>query len=207
MENMIRISRREQGSVFFAPAFGGFGKFASEQEFANYFEQLDEATVNKLFDTFFPVEVTALEGDGSMTGFTNNETWNGFEVPRFTTEAVRQALAEGGHLANPSFAEYTRFHFDANTETLFDIEAANGLPIPDDFDIAPFLQLLEQERTFDEVDEAAQKMGYTMRAADKVMVKIDGENEPVVLHEVGNGWCWENMDRFRNAPRRHAPGM
>jgi hypothetical protein len=195
---LVRVSQRVDGNVHFANASGGYGYVALEHDFAARYEPLSPEAMNKLFNTYKPIEVTALEGEGSMNGFTNGETWNGFEVPRFTTAEVLKALEEGGHLNHPSIQANTRYHFDENTETLWEFEVTASDTFSDDFDIRPIVELLSQNHPLDAAKELAESLGCRLSWSDKALIKPEGFKEPVVVHYVGNGWCWQNMERFKD---------
>lgn len=209
ISKLVRVSNRQDGTVRFASAWGGFVHLASEAEFGESFVKLDADVAAKLFQTFTPINVTALEGEVFMPGFVNGEQWNGWEVPRFTTDAVLEALNEGGHLSHPQVADNVRYHFDETTETLYELEAKDGGTIPENFDISPLIDLLANPVDMRKVKELGDVMGYRITRADKTMIIVEGREEPVVVHEVGNGWCWENMERFEKDVRpgsQIAPG-
>jgi hypothetical protein len=198
LAELTTVSERKDGNVHFANAWGGFVSFTTEAQFAEQFEKLPEKTVTKLIETCERISVTALEGAASMEGFTNGQTWNGWEVPMFTKETVLEALKEGGHLANPIILEFTRFLFDKNTNDLYEITVPGGNNIPDDFDISVLEQFFAEPRDRKEVAAFEETIGLWISVTPKKAINAEGETEPKVVYEIGNGWCWENMARFEN---------
>jgi hypothetical protein len=201
---LTTISERKDDNVHFANAWGGYVYFIGEAQFAEQFEKLPEDAVTKLFKTYEPISVTALEGDASMEGFTNGQAWNGWEVPHFTKETVLEALEEGGHLAHPAIHANTRYFFDDNTNDLYEITPHDG-DIPASFDVDALEQFLSQPREEEEVDAYGESIGLWLNKTHKTVIVADGDTEPKVVYEVGNGWCWENMERFENKAEIAAP--
>jgi hypothetical protein len=206
LAELTTIAERKDGNVHFANAWGGFVYFTDEAKFAEQFDKLPDAAVLKLFQTYEPITVTALEGDGSMEGFTNGQAWNGWEVPYFTKETVLEALEEGGHLSNPHIHANTRYFFDHNTNDLYEITPKDG-DIPASFDVKALEQFLAQPRDQKEVDAYAEPMGLWISKTHRTVIVLEGETEPKVVYEVGNGWCWEDMARFDNKATPAAPAM
>ncbi len=203
LAELTTISERKDGNVHFANAWGGFVYFTDEAQFAELFDKLPEAAVLKLFKTYKPITVTALEGDASMEGFTNGQAWNGWEVPCFTKETVLQALEEGGHLAHPDIHSNTRYYFDNKTNDLYEITPHDG-DIPASFDVKALEQFLAQPRDEKEVEAYAESIGLWINKTHRIVIVLEGETEPKVVYEVGNGWCWEDMARFENEAKNTA---
>jgi hypothetical protein len=204
LAELTTISERKDGNVHFANAWGGFVYFTSEAQFAEQFDKLPEDVVTKLFKTYEPISVTALEGDASMEGFTNGQAWNGWEVPYFTKETVLEALEEGGHLAHPAIHSSTRFFYDSNTNELYEITHRNGEDVPDDFDVKALEQFMAQPRDHKELDAFGEPFGLWISMTNKTVIIPKGESEPKVAYEVGNGWCWEDMAKFENRAKDSA---
>jgi hypothetical protein len=200
LAHLVTISERKDGNVHFANAWGGFVHYMPEAAFADRFKQLPEAKLNRLFRTYRPITVTAPEEDGSMEGFTNGQTWNGWEVPLFSKEAVLKALEENGHLVTPDIYENTRYFFDHTTDDLYEIAAEEG-DIPDGFDVTTLEDFLAQPRDSDEL-YAFGKTTWDVRIlrAHRTAIVVKGGNDPLVVYEVGSGWCWEDMKQFDNEP-------
>ncbi|MCZ7861013.1 hypothetical protein O9X98_06305 [Agrobacterium salinitolerans] len=206
LARFVTITERRDGNVHFANAWGGYGYYAPENEFGDRFEQVPEATVKHLLGTYSPITVTALEGDGAMDGFTNGQKWNGFEVPLFTKETVLEALADGGHLATPDIHSNTRFFFDATTNDLYEITTEDG-DIPADFNMKVIEQFLTEPRKIEEIDAFAETLSLRINPVHRTAIVIDGESEPAVVYAIGNGWCWEKMERFEKKAETSAPRM
>jgi hypothetical protein len=208
LAELTTIAERKDGNVHFANAWGGFVYFTDEAKFAEQFDKLPAANALKLFKTYEPITVTALEGDGSMQGFTNGEAWNGWEVPHFTKETVLEALEDGGHLSNPIIHVNTRHFFDHNTNDLYEITGKDGGDIPATFDDKAFERFLAHPREQKEISAYVEPMDIRISKTDKTVIVLDGDPEPKVVYEVGNGWCWENMARFENkAEETNAPAV
>ncbi|MCS4089202.1 hypothetical protein [Rhizobium sp. BK176] len=203
LAELTTVSERKDGNVHFANAWGGFVYFTSEAQFAEQFDRLPEDAVTKLFKTYEPISVTALEGDASMEGFTNGQAWNGWEVPVFTKETVLAALEDGGHLAHPAIYSNTRYFFDSNTNDLYEITTQDG-DIPASFDVKALEQFLSQPREVKEVAAYGEAIGLWINQTYKTAIVVDGETEPKVVYEVGNGWCWEDMARFEEKAAPYA---
>ena len=197
ISRLVTISERKDGNIHFANESGGPRYFTPEGEFAERFEQVPEATMERLFKTYSPITVTALEGDGAMDGFTNGQTWNGFEVPLFTKETILEALADGGHLATPDIHSNTRFFFDAATNDLYEITTEDG-EIRPEFDMKVLEQFLTQPRRIEEIDAFGETLSLRINKVHRTAIVIDGESESAVVYAIGNGWCWEKMERFEN---------
>lgn len=196
LSDLIAISERKNGNVHFANAGGGLVYFTTEAEFDKQFERVPNVVLRRLFETFEPITVTALEGDGSMDGYTNGQSWNGWEVPYFTRKTILDALEEGGHLANPAIHSNTRFHFDDASNDLYVIEPADGGDIPDGYDEKVLKAYLMERPSTSEVYAFGQSVGLQIFKADKIVAIPKGETEPEIAYELGNGWCWGDMAAY-----------
>lgn len=195
LPQLVRVSDRKDGNVHFANAWGGFVYSVNDTAFADQFEQVPEATMGQLLKTFSPITVTALEGDGAMEGFTNGQRWNGWEVPVFSKETILEALSEGGHLSNPAISSNTRFLFDETSGDLYEI-TTEDIEFGEDFETAALQDFLTQPRTEDEVYAFGTSMGLEVCRAPRTAILVEGGSDPIVVYDVGNGWCWENAERF-----------
>ncbi|WP_327210276.1 hypothetical protein [Rhizobium leguminosarum] len=191
------VSIREQvdGNVHFHNAWGGPGYYASETNFAEDFDQVPAAEIDRIFRTYRTIRVTCDDGATFMTGYTNGHLWNGFESPSFTKEEVLAHLQPGGHLAPSEYMAQNRFVWSDLADTFILLEGIDGAGLPEVVDIAPFETLLVEGRD-DEADAIAEEMGMEVSLAHKFTVVPEGAAAPVALFVIDNGWCWGNMDDY-----------
>jgi hypothetical protein len=200
VSSFVSITEKKDGNVHFSNAWGGFVYRAPEAEFAARFREVPQAEFDKLMNTFTPIKVTALEGDASMDGWSNDERWNGWRVPHFTKDAILQGLSEDGHLAHPAVLCSTRFVYLEETNNVFEITSRDGGNLPVSFDIDRVTQSLSGEPK--DIENLSVEMGVWINQADRVVFVPNGETDPVVAFTIGNGWCWENMADCEDEPAR-----
>jgi hypothetical protein len=193
--SFVTIRERLDGNVHFHNAWGGSGYYVSEKKFAKDFVQVPAAELDRIFNTYKTIRVSSNDGESFMTGYSNGHLWNGWECPSFTKQEVLSQLQPGGHLAPSEHMSQCRFVWSDLVDTFILLEGIDGAALPEVVDIAPFETLLAEGR-HDEADTIAEKLGMEVALADKFTVVPEGENGPVTLYGIENGWCWSSMDDF-----------
>jgi hypothetical protein len=191
----VTVHEQVDGNVHFYNAWGGPGYYVSEELFANDFDVVPAEELDRIFRTYKSIRVTWDDGANFMTGYTNGHLWNGFECPSFTKDEILAQLQPGGHLAPGEDMRSNRFVWSDLADTFVLIEGVDGTDVPEAIAVAPFEALLAEGR-LDEADELAQKMGLEVSLAEKFTVVPEGEDRPVQLFVIDNGWCWGNMDKY-----------
>ncbi|MCZ7861135.1 hypothetical protein O9X98_06915 [Agrobacterium salinitolerans] len=203
VSSFVSVADRMDGNVFFSNAWGGFVRGLPEAEFAARFREVPKAEFDRLMNRFSPIKVTADEGETSMDGWTNDERWNGWQVPRFTKETILEAFEEGGSLGHPDIRAFTRFVYHEATNNIFEITSRDGGNLPAGFDLDKINEAISSDEGV--LEAMSEGMGVWVNRANRVVFTSEGETDPVVAFEIGNGWCWEDMDRFEPAEPQPAP--
>lgn len=190
----VSVSEQRDGNVHFHNAWGGIGYYASEEDFAADFSLVPAEELERIFQTYKSVRVTWNEGEGFMTGYTTGQLWNGFECPSFTKAEILAQLEPGGHLSGEDMRS-NRFVWSDLAGTFIRIEGVDGTSLPEEVDLSAIEPLLVDGND-DAAEALAEKMGMLVSLAPKFTAVPQGEDAPVVLFVIDDGWCWGNMDDY-----------
>jgi hypothetical protein len=205
VSSFVRVSAREDGLVTFSNAWGGFVYSASEADFDGQHREVSEDVASRMLKTYKPIRVTVTEGDGFLDGWTNDGLWNGWEKPLFTVETAKEAISPEGYLTGDSFHNSVRFFYLAETNDILMVETETGKDLGD-IDVDAIIRA-HTTMSEDEAYRLFEKDDLRTLKVLKFAIKIEGEIEPKVVFQIGDGWCWEDMMRYEHRVEPAVPRL
>lgn len=174
----ISVHEMREGEVRWSPAGGGPLRTTPRPYFDEVYSALSDEEI-QTSDANFVQGRFEIEDLGEVEGFTNGETWNGWEKPWFTKEVM---LREVSPLQEPH-----TLHWSVDLQNFVLVQCENE-DVREAFNPGAHLDVLREKGEV----EITEGEWLQATVAQKRTIAVDGAEIEVFL--VDYGFCWDRID-------------
>lgn len=187
LSNLYEASQKADDLVHYVRAGGGFVQKLSVHDFYEDFTRVSHEQIRKLQSEFAPKVFSLGDDHATISGYTNDQRWNGWEMPFFTRNTINDATSEGGFLFAKGMNRVAVFVYLSETEDFLEISPYDGGEFEGPINISRVAQIAT---TSTDPKGDFKEIGLSAYTCPKIEVTLPS-GEKSKAYNIGSGWTWE----------------